>query len=768
MPQSMVLERISLLRNIGPFDSVDTGNQIPLTKFSLIYAENGRGKTTITAILRSLSTGDARLINDRQRLGAQHPPCIVLTVSGEPVVFEQGGWSNLLPRVAIFDDAFVAANVCSGIEIESVHRQNLHELILGAQGVELNTTLQGHVARIEQHNKDLRTKQGAIPAAARGELLVDAFCAVAEDPNIDGKIQEAERNLSAARSAAPIQQQATFASLSLPDFDTATLNAILARNLPDLEADAATRVRAHIQSLGTGGESWVGDGMSRVVRASEGHDYTVCPFCAQDLRDSRLIQHYQAYFSEAYKELKTAIREVDQGINTTHGGDVPAAFERAVRVAVQNREFWRAFIDVPDIDVDTAVIARAWAAARDGVLRVLRAKAAAPLEAVAPSPETIAAIDAYGTHRAAIADLSTALQSCNAAIARVKEQTAGANVATLIGDLANLTVTKARYEADTVALCNDYLNEKAAKTQTEGLRDQARSALDDYRQNIFPTYQAAINKYLQRFTAGFRLKSMRSVSTRGGSSATYNVLINTVAVALNAADGPSFRNTLSAGDRNTLALAFFFASLDQDTQLAQKIVVIDDPMTSLDEHRRVTTVQEMRELYNRVTQMVVLSHSKAFLCALWEDADKTARSATRINRLGDGSTLDVWPVQQDCITEHDRRHKQVTEYIQAGNPATERVVAAALRPILEAFMRVAYPADFPPGTLLGRFIQTCQQSHGKSNEILTVDDTSELRMLLDYANKFHHDTNPAWETASISDQELQGFARRTLQFTSRH
>ena len=110
----------------------------------------------------------------------------------------------------------------------------------------------------------------------------------------------------------------------------------------------------------------------------------------------------------------------------------------------------------------------------------------------------------------------------------------------------------------------------------------------------------------------------------------------------------------------------------------------------------------------------------------------------------------------------------MTEYIQAGNPATERVVAAALRPILEAFMRVAYPADFPPGTLLGRFIQTCQQSHGKSNEILTVDDTSELRMLLNYANKFHHDTNPAWETASISDQELQGFARRTLQFTSRH
>ena len=166
--------------------------------------------------------------------------------------------------------------------------------------------------------------------------------------------------------------------------------------------------------------------------------------------------------------------------------------------------------------------------------------------------------------------------------------------------------------------------------------------------------------------------------------------------------------------------------------------------------------------------MVVLSHSKPFLCALWEDADKTARSAVRINRVGDGSTLDVWPVQQDCITEHDRRHAQVTEYIQAANPATERAVAAALRPILEAFMRVAYPAYFPPGMWLGGFIQTCQQSHGTPNEILTVDDTSKLQRLLNYANTFHHDTNPVWETTSISDQELRDFARRTLQFTSLH
>jgi wobble nucleotide-excising tRNase len=53
-----MLDRIQLLRNVGQFNSVNAGAQLPLSKLSLIYAENGRGKTTLAAILRSLNTGD--------------------------------------------------------------------------------------------------------------------------------------------------------------------------------------------------------------------------------------------------------------------------------------------------------------------------------------------------------------------------------------------------------------------------------------------------------------------------------------------------------------------------------------------------------------------------------------------------------------------------------------------------------------------------------------------------------------------------------------
>ena len=43
-----------------------------------------------------------------------------------------------------------------------------------------------------------------------------------------------------------------------------------------------------------------------------------------------------------------------------------------------------------------------------------------------------------------------------------------------------------------------------------------------------------------------------------------------------------------------------------------KVVIIDDPISSLDEHRAFTTMQEIRRLFEQVGQVIVLSHQQAF------------------------------------------------------------------------------------------------------------------------------------------------------------
>jgi hypothetical protein len=140
----------------------------------------------------------------------------------------------------------------------------------------------------------------------------------------------------------------------------------------------------------------------------------------------------------------------------------------------------------PEVNIDTAGVVRAWNAARTAVLAVLRGKQAAPLDAAALPENALAAITAYDETRGCVAVISNALQAVNPQLALVKEQAAAANLAALSADLAKLKAVQARFDPANAALCQAYLDEKAAKTATETLRDQARAVLDQYRQNIFP------------------------------------------------------------------------------------------------------------------------------------------------------------------------------------------------------------------------------------------------------------------------------------------
>ncbi len=763
-----MISTIQLIRNIGKFDSVAVGANIPLGRLTVVYAENGRGKTTLAAILRSLATGDAISISERQRLTAHHAPHVIIDCDGGPplAMFQNNAWNRTLSNMTVFDDMFVDENVCSGLDVQPEHRQHLHELILGVQGVTLNRELQRLVAQIEQHNTELRARANAIPATALGALSVEEFCGLPPRHDIDAVILEGERNLAAAREQAPVRQTPGFEVISLPRFNIGEIEQVLQLDLPTLDAAAAARVRTHLAGIGRGGERWVADGIARVPQATA-TQIASCPFCAQDLSNSQLISHYQAYFGTGYSNLKRRVSETLEQLNRAHGELATGDLERAVRVAIERRQFWSRFAEVPEVVVNTAAITGNWRIARDRIAVLLKAKQGSPLDRIELSNEARASVAAYEIQRQLVQELNRELRAANASITVIKERAATAHASAIVEDLARLQAVRARHTPAIATLCDAYLAETRAKAVTERQREQARVALDYHRTNVFPGYETAINLYLQRFNAGFRLTRVTSTNTRTGPTCTYNVVINnrTVAVAGGAvvAGEPSFRNTLSAGDRNALALAFFFASLDQDPNLANKVVVIDDPISSLDEHRSLTTIQEIRRLVRSAGQVIVLSHSKTLLCGLWEGTDQTLRAALEVVRDGEGSTLGDWNVDQDSITEHDRRHALLRDYLAQG-VANRREVAEAIRPVLEAFLRVACPEYFRPGILVGQFCGLCEQRVGTAEEILARSVVQELRDLTEYANRFHHDTNAAWQTAVVNDGELTGFVRRTLTF----
>src|SRR6185312_7337648 len=105
-------------------------------------------------------------------------------------------------------------------------------------------------------------------------------------------------------------------------------------------------------------------------------------------------------------------------------------------------------------------------------------------------------------------------------------------------------------------------------------------------------------------------------------NSTLCVRINDTTVEMGSAETPlsepSFKNTLSAGDRSTLALAFFLAEIEAEHAKDEMVVVLDDPFNSQDHFRRTCTVTEIRRCGDSVAQVVILSHDRNFLRDLWD------------------------------------------------------------------------------------------------------------------------------------------------------
>ena len=755
-----MISRIKLIRNIGAYNSVEGIREFPLNRLVLVYAENGRGKTTLTAILRSLAAGDSQPIVERRRIGSQHPPQIVLecTDNPSPLLFQGDTWNRTLQSIKVFDDAFVDANVHSGLSVEAKHRQNLHEVIIGDRGIELSRRLQNLVDQVEEHNSALREKSKAIPPTHLNGLSVDEFCDLPRQAELDVLIETTQRELAASKSQGEVLAGHLFDMIELPGFDVEQIEQILKTDLPGLDRKAEERVQQHLKTLGAGGEQWIAAGMRLPSVTNE----EKCPFCNQSITGQDLIAHYRAYFSEGYSRLKEQVGTTIERIRSRHSGGAQAEFEREVRVMGERRQFWSQFCEIPLLDVDTAQIVQSWSVARDEVMALLSEKRSTPLEPQAFGVGARMAVKAYEEHRQQISNVSGELKTSNSAIRTVKERAEKADPGAIADKLARLQATKSRYSDDIAPLCEAYLQEKQAKSRTEVARDETREELATYRDEVFPALQGQVNEYLPRFNAGFRVSNLAPVNSRSGSACNYSVVINDTPVAVSSTrqtpDQHSFRNTLSAGDRNTLALAFFFSSLNQIPNLGETIVVLDDPVSSLDEHRSLATAQEVRRLIGQTEQVFVLSHDKGFLVDVFNGANANECSALEVIQQGSESNIKHWDVSQSAKTEHDIRYALLQGYANA-NTGNSGEVARAIRPYLEGILRVLYPAEFPPGKMIGPFLESCRQKSGSSSAVMPEVDIQELKNINEYARQFHHGAD-----SHINNQALLGYVKRALAF----
>lgn len=758
-----MLKKIISIKNVGRFRNSAASGNPQLAKHTFIVGANGYGKTTLCAVLRSLQTGDPAHVLGRKTLGATDAPAIELLLDGGgQACFDGTAWNATKPEIAIFDGVFVAENVHSGEVVDIEHKRNLYRVIVGDAGVKLATQDADLAAESRAKTGEISTAGKAVQPHVPAGMKLDAFIALPETADIAAQIEAQTRSVDALRQAGVLRARlalSEFASPALP----ADFTGLLARTIDDIAQDAEQRLSAHLAAHGmtASGGNWIADGL--------GHAVDTCPFCGQDIRGLPLIAAFRAVFSERYEALAGEIATMKAGVARDMGD---GALARLGTVAEQNNggvEFWQKYcaIEASALALPTEAVEaiRALAAA---AIMLLDRKAAVPLEPITPDEGFTAARAAYDSAAAAIEAANAAIRAANIVIADKKAAADAGDLKAAEAELARLTAIQTRHRADVSDLCAAYTKLSGEKDAIEARKEAIRKQLDAHTKTVVKPYERRINDYLAAFNAGFTITETKHAYPGGVATSSYQLIINDTAVDLGDSktpgDRPSFKNTLSAGDRTTLALAFFLAHLERDPAAAGKLVVFDDPFNSQDAFRRRQTVHEIMKVAGKCAQVIVLSHDATFLKQVWDKSPAAERVALTIaDHRAQGSKIMPVDLEHACRGRTATDIDDLQTYLTTGAGGLLDIIRK-MRVVLETHCRTTYPGSFLANDWLGDMVRKIREG-GDAHPAQALYD--ELDQINGYTSQYHHGENMADATPDqIDPTELTGFTRRTLRIVN--
>ena len=757
-----MLKKFISIKNVGRFKSYGAVGAVDLKRYNLFFAENGRGKTTLCAILRSLQSGASAHVTGRATLGSTDAPEVRLLADGATLVFSNAAWSSTVPDIAIFDSTFVSENVFSGDSIDIDHKRSLYRVIVGKAGVALAKQIEELDAASRAKASEIKEKAAPIQVHAPKGMTLDAFLNLKEDAGINEKIVAKQKELDAVRQADQITTRATLSPLTLPTLP-AGFQELLAKSVEGVATDAEQRVANQIQAhaMHARGQAWLSEGLGYVNNGA-------CPFCGQTLTPAAaLLAAYKAYFSAAYNDLRTRIGTMRSTIETALGDKQIAQFDKTIDHNVVGVDFWSHFCDItsPGLQGGAGEKLRSL---RQAALALLDRKAAAPLDHVAADAAFTDAVTATANMAQVLATYNQAVATANAIINAKKTATSVTDVKTVETALAALRLTKTRHEPHVKQACGEYWKAQAEKAKIEEDKASVKKKLDNYTEKVIGKYEQTINRFLDDFNAGFRITQTKHAYPGGVASSSYQILINSTPVELGddktPLDKPSFRNTLSSGDKSTLALAFFLAQLEHDPDKVLKIVIFDDPFNSQDGFRKDHTVRKIKECGEACAQVIVLSHDQYFLKRIWDRLqEKTAdRKSLELKRIGLFNTAIVeWDIDAATQSAFNADRKVLTDFYHEGI-GDLRDVVQKIRPVLETYTKILGAGALAGADTLGTIVLKIRAA-GQTHQLFPVADA--LEELNVYTRRYMHGENPHAATEPITDGELHGYVKRTLEIT---
>ena len=736
----MHLTRIHRIANHRIFQNFTWPADLPdFARFNLIYGWNGTGKTTLSNLLRHLTTRAGIAEGDAEFRVGQHA---VSNVNLATVP---------LPPVRVFNRQFVGASV---FEVPNTQFSPIY--FLGEDSVEKQKLIEAHKGELAKSELLLGRQQTKHKSAASD---YEAFCT--DQARIIRELLTApgssynnydKRAFKAAVQSLTVE---TFATHLLDETGKARLKkamggkaleriAPISTAYPDivaltrstqqlLERSVTSKI---IESLAANPAiaAWVGSGL-QLHTAEQASD--ACHFCGQHLPAERL-RHLEAHFNDEFKRFQgdlaaaaTAVGRAKEGLQAINAPDKRLLYDHL------REEHSKA--------AGTLAIHRGNVALYlDALHRALEEKKASPfkpldlLPFVGGTSSPTEPMGTLGTIFSAIVGGAAALGAMlgKDAVTKINGVIEAHNLRT---ENFNAEIAKARKSLETC-----YAAEAFEKYQAKAsLIKTAASAVEENDAEIKAT-KAKIAALEAEIRQHHRPASELTAEIQAYLGRDELALVTSDTGYRITRYGQPASN-LSEGERTAIALLYFLKSL-RDTSFDMKtgIVVIDDPVSSLDANALFSAFGYLQDRTKDAGQLFVLTHNFAFfrLVKNWfnkqpgqNKGDITKRPSRfymlATARTGDRRTAALAaldPLLHEFESEYHYLFKRVHE--EANRPDVQIGLAEnygmpnITRRLLEAFLAFRIP---------GKANELYQQL-----ELIEFDSAAKTRILRFLHTHSHH------------------------------
>jgi len=590
-----MLKKIDFIQHAGLYRSFNWGTLPELKRFNLFYGWNYSGKTTLSRILQSLERGI---------VPAEFVGCVfqVSHTDGAPL----GTGSVLLhSKIRVFNRAFI--------------ENNFHQDMAGAKPVvvigEENQKLKDRMRTLLARREKVSLRQIALTDEANRvdeDLKLKARDSARIVGELFGDRTYDRRNLLATTDALPADYSVLMISEEDRDSlmeewkragDYQTLNGLTcvsghllrsASKIPKALKRTASYQAIDRLKKNRVVEDWVRTGLAFHNAAQQ------CEFCGSTITEHRWAE-LQAHFSAAYQELHATVESLLEDM-AGHGCSVPFHDEAKI---------------FPDLKQQYIA---AKSEATDAATHI-NAQLFAFAEALRRKLQNLENVEDLKLDLGCAKQLRAAVHRCNEFVSAHNQKVASADQ---VRNTARSKITK--HFAAEYASTSDYRGTKARIAELKADARRAGEIVTNIGVVISRVETEIKNSSIAPQKINDRLKVLMADD-------------NIEALKVSETDFEFRRNgqraiNMSEGERTAVAFAYFLAKLEEGGEnLAELIVVIDDPVCSFDSNHIFAVYSIIERNLSAAKQLIVLTHNADFFGLVKDWMQSRDKSFYMVNRL---------------------------------------------------------------------------------------------------------------------------------------